>query len=222
MSLSSPLSEAATDPEKVSRAVMLAGKNLYCERDDRVLFKDLEFELHEGMVMQLRGSNGSGKTTLMRILCGLNDSYRGVLEWYGEPVEEQLGDYYQSLHYIGHRVGVSRVLTPMENLRWSCSLKAEVDDHLIEETLADLGLRGYEESPCNTLSAGQQQRVALARILINPMKLWILDEPFTTLDKKGVAQLEANIQKHAESGGAVMVTTHHKLDIPGMDILDLG
>ena len=222
MSSSNPTATAVPDSENQQGAVMLSGNKLFCERDDRVLFQDLDFNLHEGEVMQLRGSNGSGKTTLMRMLCGLNDGYKGEISWYGASVSEQAGDFYHSLHYIGHREGVSKVLTPAENLRWSCSLKSEVDDQLIEKTLADLGLRGYEESPCHTLSAGQQQRVALARLLINPMKLWILDEPFTTLDPKGVKQLEENILSHANSGGAVMVTTHHKLNIPGMNVLDLG
>ncbi len=222
MSSNSSIATKNSDCADQQGSVMLSGDQLFCERDDRVLFRDLSFELGEGQVMQLRGSNGSGKTTLMRILCGLNDSYRGDICWYGESVSEQAEDFYHSLHYIGHRVGVSRILTPMENLRWSCSLKKEVDDQLIEKTLAELGLRGYEESPCHTLSAGQQQRVALARLLINPMKLWILDEPFTTLDPKGVKHLEGNILHHATTGGAVMVTTHHKLNIPGMNVLDLG
>lgn len=201
---------------------MLSAQQLYCERDERVLFKNLSFDLAEGQIMQVQGSNGSGKTTLMRILCGLNDSYEGEISWYGREIEEQAVGFFSSLLYIGHRVGVSKVLSPLENLRWSCSLKRRVKDRALNDALAEVGLRGFEESPCYTLSAGQQQRVSLARLIISPAKLWLLDEPFTTLDSKGVAQLESLLQKQAQSGGAVLVTTHHKLNIPELTVLSLG
>lgn len=218
--MSSEIVESSSN--EPASTVMLSAHKLFCERDERVLFSDLDLELNEGQVLQVQGSNGSGKTTLMRILCGLNDSYQGAIYWYGQEIEEQAESFFASLLYIGHRVGVSKVLTPMENLRWSCSIKQKVDDEDLLKALAEVGLRGFEESPCYTLSAGQQQRVSLARLLASPARLWILDEPFTTLDRKGVAQLESLLKQHAESGGAVLVTTHHKLDIPGLRLLSLG
>ena len=201
---------------------MLAVRDLFCERDDRVLFKNLDFDLPEGQVLQVQGSNGSGKTTLMRILCGLNDSYKGSIKWYGQEIEEQAASFFSSLLYIGHRVGVSKVLSPVENLRWSCSLKQAVSDEQIMAALKEVGLRGFEESPCYTLSAGQQQRASLARLIISPASLWVLDEPFTTLDSKGVAMLEKILQRQAQTGGSVMVTTHHSLRIAELTLLSLG
>lgn len=201
---------------------MLAVRDLFCERDDRVLFENLDFDLPEGQVLQLQGSNGSGKTTLLRILCGLNDGYKGSIKWYGQDIEDQAANFFSSLLYIGHRVGVSKVLTPIENLRWSCSLKQAVSDDQIMAALKEVGLRGFEESPCYTLSAGQQQRASLARLIISPASLWVLDEPFTTLDTKGVTMLEKILQRHAQSGGSVMVTTHHSLSIAKLTLLSLG
>ncbi len=218
MSSAAPTIASNSDTDKP----MLAVRALFCERDDRVLFKNLDFDLAPGQVLQVQGSNGSGKTTLMRILCGLNDGYEGSIKWYGQEIEEQAASFFSSLLYIGHRVGVSKVLTPVENLRWSCSLKQAVSDEQIMAALKEVGLRGFEESPCYTLSAGQQQRVSLARLLISPASLWVLDEPFTTLDKKGVAQLEGILQRQAQAGGSVMVTTHHNLDIPELSVLSLG
>lgn len=208
--------------ESKNGETMLSARQLFCARDDRVLFKDLDFDLIEGQVLQVQGSNGSGKTTLMRILCGLNDNYEGSIKWYGQDIAEQAAGFFSSLLYIGHRVGVSKVLNPIENLRWSCSLLQAVSDEQIMNALKEVGLRGFEESPCYTLSAGQQQRVSLARLIISPARLWVLDEPFTTLDAKGVAQLENFLQSQAQSGGSVMVTTHHKLNIPQLNILSLG
>jgi heme exporter protein A len=205
-----------------SRQLMLSAANLFCERDDRILFQGLNFEIEEGQVLQITGSNGSGKTTLMRILCGLNDGYRGMISWYGKEISDQIENFYQSLLYIGHRVGVNKVLTPIENLRWSCCLQTQIEDERLMEALSIVGLRGFEESQCFTLSAGQQQRVSLARLLVSPAKLWVLDEPFTTLDLRAVEQLENFVADHAGAGGAVMITTHHDLKITNLNKLDLG
>lgn len=201
---------------------MLEVRDLFCERDDRVLFQNLHFKLGAGEVLQVQGSNGSGKTTLLRIICGLNDNYRGTILWNGEEVVEHRQEFFSSLLYIGHRVGVSKVLTPIENLRWSCSLHRHLDDAAIYAALAAVGLRGYEESQCFTLSAGQHQRVSLARLLLTEAWLWVLDEPFTTLDAGGVKQLEELLSTHAQAGGAVLVTTHHQLQVPELHRLSLG
>ena len=98
------------------------------------------------------------------------------------------------------------------------------DREAIWQALAQVGLRGFEDVPCHTLSAGQQRRVALARLYLAPPPLWILDEPFTALDKHGVAQLEAHLARHCEQGGLVVLTTHHTLtEKPaGYRELDLG
>lgn len=201
---------------------MLHAESLFCERDDRVLFEALSFSLSEGQVLQVKGSNGSGKTTLLRILCGLNSSYDGQISWYGDQIEEKVEEFFSALTYIGHRVGVNKVLTPVENLRWSCGLQQEVTNEQLFSALADVGLRGFEESQCFTLSAGQQQRVSLAKLLVIKAKLWVLDEPFTTLDVAGVKQLEVLLREHADAGGAVIVTTHHQLEVSDLQILELG
>ena len=201
---------------------MLAVDALYCERDDRVLFEGLCFQLSHGQVLQVKGNNGTGKTTLLRIICGINDGYEGDIAWGGDPIRSVREEFFADLLYIGHRVGVNKVLTPLENLRWSCALQAAVTDKQLMEALSSVGLRGFEESQCFTLSAGQQQRVSLARLLVSVASLWILDEPFTTLDVEGVALLEKLIAEHAEQGGAVLVTTHHPLTVPRLEILTLG
>ncbi len=219
-----PLERASLDSQsgKADDSVLLEVRDLFCERDDRILFENLHFRLGAGEVLQVQGSNGSGKTTLLRIVCGLNDNYQGAIFWRGEEVSNRLHEFYSDLLYIGHRIGVSKVLTPLENLRWSCSLQVELDDASLLAALNTVGLRGFEESPCFTLSAGQQQRVSLARLLLSRARLWILDEPFTTLDIDGVQQLEGLLSSHAHAGGAVLVTTHHPLQVPELHRLTLG
>ena len=201
---------------------VLRAEQLFCERNDRVLFRELSFSARAGEVIQIKGSNGSGKTTLLRVICGLNDNYHGTLKWFNEPIEDNQDDFYSSLIYLGHQVGVNKVLTPVENLRWSVGLRENVTSESIYQALAEIGLRGFEDSQCFSLSAGQQQRVSLSKLLLGTAIIWILDEPFTTLDVDGVQLLEKLLGDHARKGGVALVTTHHELSLPDLKILELG
>ena len=201
---------------------VLKAEQLFCERDDRVLFRELSFSARAGEVIQIKGSNGSGKTTLLRVICGLNDNYHGTLKWFNEPIEDNQDDFYSSLIYLGHQVGVNKVLTPVENLRWSVGLRENVTSESIYQALAEIGLRGFEDSQCFSLSAGQQQRVSLSKLLLGTAIIWILDEPFTTVDVDGVQLLEKLLGDHARKGGVALVTTHHELSLPDLKILELG
>ncbi len=203
---------------------LLEVKDLYCERDERVLFQDLSFSLNSGEVLQVEGPNGSGKTTLLRILSGLSRAFEGELFWKGQPLAEGRDDFLESLLYYGHLPGVKATLTPEENLRWYAALHPQTDTitERIHEALASVGLYGYEDVPCHSLSAGQNRRVSLARLYLSRAPLWILDEPFTAIDKRGVAAKEALIEEHAANGGSVILTTHHELAIGNLRQICLG
>ncbi|MCV6610661.1 MAG: cytochrome c biogenesis heme-transporting ATPase CcmA [Amphritea sp.] len=188
-------------------------ENLFCERDERILFDQLCFDVEAGEVVQIEGQNGSGKTTLLRILSGLSRNFEGEIYWQGEPVQECAESFRESLLYFGHQPGVKAVLTPEENLRWYASMHPTIDLSKLDYALARVGLTGYEDAPCHTLSAGQNRRVSLARLYLSSAPLWILDEPFTAIDKRGVAEKEALIEEHAAQGGTVILTTHHELAI---------
>jgi len=186
-------------------------ENLFCERDERVLFDGLCFDVHAGEVIQIEGQNGSGKTTLLRILSGLSRHFEGDIYWQGEHLDNCAPEYRESLLYFGHQPGVKAVLTPKENLQWYASLHPEMDLGQLDNALNKVGLMGYEDVPCHTLSAGQNRRVSLARLYLSSASLWILDEPFTAIDKRGVAEQEALINTHAEQGGTIILTTHQEL-----------
>jgi heme exporter protein A len=192
---------------------MLTVANLSCERDERVLFAGLNFRVQAGDLWQVAGGNGSGKTTLLRILCGLNGDYSGDIHWQGQPLRERVLEFHQAMFYVGHSPAINRTLTPMQNLRWFCAMQGFSSDTAIVAALAEQQLAGYDDIPCYQLSAGQQRRVSLARLALSPAQLWILDEPFTALDKQAVAALEARISAKAASGGAVLLTTHHALQV---------
>lgn len=190
--------------------------DLCCERDERRLVENLNLSVAPAHIYQIEGPNGSGKTTLLRVLCGLSSNYSGQLLWRGEPISSVRADYLSQLLYIGHSSGVKTALTARENLRWHAAVKGSHSsdiDRAIEQALQRVGLVGYEDTPCYTLSAGQQRRVGLARLFLTPCALWVLDEPFTAIDKQGVAELENWIADFSRSGGSVVLTTHHELNI---------
>ena len=200
----------------------LQARQLFCERDDRILFDELDLSVGNGDLLQLAGPNGAGKTTLLRLLAGLNRDYDGDLLWCGKPLYDDFASYASNRLYQGHLAAVKKALSPLENLRWLVS-QWDVSEQQLWQALEEVELAGYEENPCQQLSAGQQRRVALARLCIAPAALWILDEPFTALDKAGVAWLEKRIQMHVEAGGAVIITSHHALEnIASLKQLDLG
>ena len=196
--------------------LLLQAVDLYCERDERPLVENLNLRVESGHIYQVEGPNGSGKTTLLRVLCGISSRFRGELLWRGESMSTQRNSYLSELLYIGHSSGVKTALTPRENLVWHAAITGffgNVAEEIVSEALDRVGLYGFEDVPCYALSAGQQRRVSLARLFIGNMSLWILDEPFTAIDKQGVAELEIWIGEFAERGGAVILTTHHELGI---------
>lgn len=193
---------------------MLTAVDLSCERDERELFAHLGFSIAAGEVIHVQGANGSGKTTLLRILCGLNADYTGTILWQGRDRRAAHEEFCAGVFYLGHSPAINKTLTPLQNLRWYCASRGFSDDAAIRQALAELGLGSYADVPCYLMSAGQQRRVSLARLQLSPARLWVLDEPFTALDRKGVAELEQRIAAFALRGGAVILTTHHALELP--------
>jgi len=201
---------------------LLQAVNLQCERDTRTLFRDLSFSILPGTVTRVEGPNGSGKTTLLRILAGLSDAWEGSILWCGEPRERQWEQFLRNTLYLGHRPGIKPLLTPLENLRALTAGRRPLPDTVLCQALAGTGLSGYERVPCRNLSAGQQRRVALARLLIADEPLWLLDEVFTAIDIHGVGAIEKLLQQRAAEGGAVVLTTHHDLRLEGIRRIVLG
>lgn len=198
---------------------------LACERDQRELFDGVSLRLEPGEVLQVAGPNGSGKTSLLRILAGLLPPAAGDIGYGEQSIFKPAGreHWRRDRLFIGHAPAVKGALSAEENLAWLCALSQPASADAIWQALDKVGLRGFEDVLCQHLSAGQQRRVALARLYLEAHPVWILDEPFTAIDRSGVAALEAHLLAHAANGGTVILTTHHSLDhLQGLRTLDLG
>jgi len=188
---------------------MLTAQGLACLRGDRLLFKNVGFELNSGGLLYVLGENGSGKSSLLRMLCGLLMPEEGVIFWDSKKVKENAENYLPNLTYIGHLNGLKDDLTALENLQIAARLAG--NDASEKKTLAALtaiGIARCANLPARVLSQGQKRRVALATLWITQSKLWILDEPFAALDTASTEVLASRLGEHMANGGMTIVTTH--------------
>ncbi len=185
---------------------LLLAKGLAYARNDEPVFGPLDFALQRGEVVLIEGDNGSGKTTLLKVLSGLLEPVSGSIELDGEALT--LARLSHQVALLGHLPGLKTDLTPLENLRFTIGvfgMRAGITPAL---ALVSVGLEGYEHVPVRQLSAGQKKRVALAKLLLVPAALWLLDEPYANLDKEGIDLVNRLLDAHARRGGAALVTSH--------------
>ena len=199
---------------------LLEFQALTFERDDWPLFNDLSGTINAGEILQITGPNGSGKTTLLHILATIQPFNSGSLCWLGRDISLCRQQYLSAVAFIGHKPGLKLSLTPRENLQWLAQLQP-LTRCTSAEALFRIGLAGFEDVPCHTLSAGQLRRAALAILCMTQASLWLLDEPLTALDVQGIADLEALLLAHVEQGGAVVLSSHQALINPVVRTLAL-
>ena len=191
--------------------VLLEAKGLTIWRGDNLLMEDIDVQLCAGSITQIQGTNGSGKTTLLRALIGLAEFDEGEIFWCGKPFFKARDDLYAELLYLGHKPGISAGLTPLENIRALCPELGQDSRALTGQVLDELAIADRIDLPCAALSAGQKRRVALARLRLQSARLWVLDEPLTSLDTNGYQWVREEIKRHVGTGGVVVFTTHQAL-----------
>ena len=203
-------------------SIILAAEALSCVRQDRVLFENLNFQLSAGQVLYIQGKNGAGKSSLLRLLAGLTSPEDGQILFHGKPLHSQTEFFADQLLFIGHQSGIHPQLTALQNLAfWSALSEQSIAEPY--QLLGSLGLAGLEDIPCFMLSAGQQRRVSLARLWFTHKPLWILDEPFTSLDQQLIAKLEYHFLQHLSGGGVIVLTSHQTLSAsyPALQAIEL-
>jgi heme exporter protein A len=189
----------------------LEGRALACSRGAVTLFRDVSFRIDRGEWVAVRGPNGSGKTTLLRCAAGLTRLDAGEVKREGHVA------------YAGHLAGIKDDLSAEENLRGALALAASpVSAAQAHAALDEVGLGKRRLLPARRLSAGQRRRIGLARLMLDPAPIWILDEPLTALDDDGQALFTRTLSRHLEHGGLALLATHHDLAIPATRVLRLG
>ena len=197
--------------------MQLIATGLRCERGGRTVFRNVSLSLKAGEMMQLTGPNGSGKSSLLRLIAGLNETVEGTLALDGGHGDLGIG---QQAHYIAHQEAVKAALTVAENLSfWTKFLGG---DGNVDTALAAFDLSRLAGFPAGLLSAGQKRRLALARLVLVPRALWLLDEPSVGLDTVSQQRLAAVMDSQLAKGGMIIAATHVPLGIAATKHLDLG
>jgi len=204
---------------------MLEAKNISCIRGNRELFRNLSFRVEEGTAMRIHGVNGAGKTSLLRMIAGLSPVAEGRISWGGRALSEMGDEYHAQLVFVGHANALKAHLTPSENLQLGLAIQGLPGGaEAVRAALEEEGLAVAADVPAQWLSAGQQRRVALARVRFAAgRRLWVLDEPFSSLDDAAVTRLSSRLAGHVRGGGVVVYTTHQdvRIDAP-TNLLELA
>ena len=206
------LTENSEHSHADSGADALRGQALSCQRNERLLFENLQVRVGRGEILQIDGSNGSGKTSLIRILCGLAQASEGEVYWNGRDIHSYRSEFLRDLVYVGHMNGIKTDLSLLENMRIARALSVKGNQRNFEDVLDQLGLLEHADVVAAKLSSGQKRKLALSRLLITDCKLWILDEPLNSLDENSKVVVTEFIKQHVVNGGSLVLTTHEAID----------
>lgn len=175
--------------------------DLQCVRNEQILFQKVNFVLNPGEALQVLGPNGIGKSTLLRAVAARQQA--------------------ESFCYIGHKHNLHPALTITENLRFLQALLpnsgSDVDNSL-NSALEYFGMQHFANKPSHELSAGQLQRISLARLCLTTAKLWLLDEPTANLDT-AAQQLFINLcDQHLRNFGIIICATHNTFEFSAANL----
>lgn len=204
-----------TITDQTASAPLLEARALSFARRDEPVFGPLDFALHAGEVVLVEGDNGSGKTTLLRILAAMLRADDGELRLHGGALnrDSAVGE----ILFLGHQLGLKFDLSVLENLKYLRGLYGSHRGMSPWNAIDGVELVGYEHVPVRQLSAGQKKRAALARLLLVPASIWLLDEPWANLDRHGIRLVNRLLERHLHVGGAALASSHGTVNHLGGD-----
>ena len=200
---------------------VLAAQNLHLWRGELHVLRGLSFELHPGQCLQVTGINGAGKSSLLRALAGLLPLESGQVSWRGNDARKDHYALHSELAWLGHGTALKGDLSARENLRYSAGLRREFAATDMDAALATVGFAHADHRLARQMSAGQQRRVALARILLQSCALWMLDEPTSNLDTQGQDMFGRMLTTHLQAGGLAVIATHQGIGVPPERLIEL-
>ena len=159
-------------------------KNISCIRGNKLLFKNLNFKLKNQELLVIKGANGSGKTTLLKILSGLLKPLSGSIIFDKKNINTSKDEYLKLFEYIGHENAIKNALTVRENLNFYLKIKKNLKKENFKNAIKIFNLKHLLDIKIENLSSGEKRRVSLSRLILSNSKIWFLDEPTNSLDKK--------------------------------------
>ena len=197
----------------------LIASNLSQRYDTQPVFSGLDFVLGNGQALVVTGTNGSGKSTLLRTIAGLMRPSDGAIALEGGAEGASIAE---QCHLIGPLDAVKPELTARENLTQWAGVLGIGSTARVGDALRRLGLERFADMPAVVLSTGWRRRLALARALVAPRPLWLLDEPTAALDLNASKLVSDIIRQHLEEGGLAVIATHLELGLEGVQALELA
>ncbi|HEX9473200.1 MAG TPA: cytochrome c biogenesis heme-transporting ATPase CcmA [Steroidobacteraceae bacterium] len=192
---------------------LLVGDNLQLWRGELHVLRGISLAVGAGSCLQVTGINGAGKSSLLRVLAGLLPLEQGSVSWRGTDTRRDPYAFHSELAWLGHGTALKGDLSARENLHYSAGLRRELTPAHIDGALARVGFAHAEQRLARQMSAGQQRRVALARVLLLDCALWLLDEPTSNLDRSGQAMFGQLLDAHLQNDGLAVVATHQPLPV---------
>jgi heme exporter protein A len=201
---------------------ILEARQLHLWRGDLHVLRGLSLGVGAGQCVQLTGPNGAGKSTLLRVLCGLLPLAEGQILWRGADCSRNAAPLQRESAYLGHLSGQKAELSALENLVYLCGLRRDCSLAELGGALDAVGISGgAQRRPLRQLSAGQQRRVALARVQLQRAPLWLLDEPIANLDVNGQGVFNDLLAAHLAGGGLALIATHQPLAVREAELVRL-
>ena len=193
-------------------------KNISCIRGNKLLFKNLNFKLFNKELLHIKGSNGSGKTSLLKILSGLLKPISGSIKLNKKNINLSKDSYFKEFEYIGHENAIKSALTVRENLNFFISINKSLEKRKLEVAVEVFNLRNLLDIKIENLSSGEKRRVSLSRLILSKSKIWFLDEPTTSLDKKNSLIFFKILKEHLKSSGLAIIASHDEIKIKKKNI----
>ena len=180
---------------------------------DKVLFQDMSFRIPEKTITIIHGPSGCGKSTLLHIMGTLEKPTSGKIKIFGK--ENPVPDSFVSKRLLRYKIGflfqnyaVMEEETVEKNMLVALAYAKDHDRKQISEALHAVGMDGFEKKKMYTLSGGEQQRCALARLLIKPCSLVLADEPTGNIDPANRDRIMELFAMMKEKGKTIVIVSH--------------
>ena len=183
---------------------LLEVKNISLSRNDNSILSNINLELNTSSVINIHGRNGCGKTSLLKIIVGITEPTGGVIN------NNILSNDNKNITYIGHKHGIKNNLTLSENILFEPSIYNDKQKN-IDDMIKRYQMNKYKDYLSKNLSHGQQKKISLIKASLSNAKVWVIDEPYSALDKDAIKILDSCIHEHLSNQGSVIMTNHEPI-----------